>query len=390
MTLSTHRWAKILAFNLALFCVCVLAVELFLTLFFDRRIPQQRTLKTVPEIDMAILAGHLDFEWPAANYIKPFEETRPFRYRIITDEHGARVGPGQEHNRPHDLVVLGDSFSFGAHAEYADSLQGVLEASLPNYNIYNFAVSGSHSALYPRQFNYFCQQERVRPDIVVLGIYVDMQIGDLPRRIATSKYGPYKSFRGIAVSPSQYRKLTQSKFEALRFEIKVRSRQYSSIYNILFPPKSLSEFAQSLYPDFRDADLGGYRRALLSSLREIRAASGLTPDRILIWLVPSNHELKHYLERDATSALDRRFNDLSREFWTETSEGLQSSGFQVVDPRGAFKNAFISRNVYGFTVDGHLNVEGFAIVAEMILHRLRALDLTPPQPSVPGRATASP
>ena len=64
---------------------------------------------------------------------------------IFTNKLGLRTGVNKiKLNKEKNILVFGDSFTFGVGLEYEETYVGILEKELTNYNFYNFAV-GSYS-----------------------------------------------------------------------------------------------------------------------------------------------------------------------------------------------------------------------------------------------------
>ena len=63
---------------------------------------------------------------------------------VFTDELGLRTSKNPIKNKKSNVLVFGDSMTFGVGLNYEDTFVGILEKNNPNYNFYNFSV-GSYS-----------------------------------------------------------------------------------------------------------------------------------------------------------------------------------------------------------------------------------------------------
>jgi hypothetical protein len=266
--------------------------------------------------------------------------------------------------------MLGDSFSFGAHADYEGTIQGSLEEHYPYYNIWNLSVSGTSSDYYNKILSYYMKKKKIRPDFLVIGLYVDMQVGDIPRVLARKKYGSMKAFDGILVSPGLYSNLQESFQSRLLFRTEVYLRRNTSLINLLFPRQQSPEFAVSLSENFNKSDLPELEDMLLSNINDVQQISDLPPGHIIIWFVPSNHELSHKILKYPGKD---EFFTLSRVFWDNCKTKLKAKGYCVVDPRDILEKMAVEEHIFPYTVDGHLNEDGYKRIAQMITAEIDAI-----------------
>src|SRR5262249_14373826 len=148
-----------------------------------------------------------------------------------------------------------------------------------------------------------------------VGLYVCMEVGDVPRVIAMKEYGSYKSCAHVPVSPSRHRSIEHSAWGRWQFRSELFLRETSSIYNILIPPAACKEFAISLKGKMETEEVDNYESMLLANIEAIHKASGIDAGHIVFWLIPSNHESAYLLKKSSWSDEDARFYQKSRVFW---------------------------------------------------------------------------
>lgn len=290
------------------------------------------------------------------------EGLEPFLYRVRTDQYGCRVG--SEISPPESgegvVIILGDSFSFGSHAPYEETIAGRLAIADRSAPVLNFAVPGSCSFSYPDQLKAYLEKTTtVRPKQLVIGLYVDASMGDIARRKAREKFGPYRVVSGYQVSPATFQGAQSAVGRAL-FRAEVLARQWSSLYNTLHADSNVQFAVPTPKPDKGDAE------AILEALDQIEELSGLDPAQILVHFLPSAHEV---LAR-AKAAPEVPPPSANETFWTELAEKLEGEGYEVVDPRQLVVKEFLESKRYPFTADSHLNGYGFGIVTTRILESL--------------------
>jgi hypothetical protein len=339
-----------------------------------RRLAVPRQARYVPEYDVLLARPNLDVTVQTQVYTKHPAGTAAFRYRVRTDAHGRRVGEKvtEPAGRP-GLVLLGDSFSFGCHAEYEDTLPGQLERLLPGQAVVNCSASGSCSDCYAPTLRYFMEHAGVKPDFLLVGLYPCMQVGDLPRVVAREKFGSYKEVAYVPVQPSRYREIQASTLGFARFRAELFLRETSSLFNTLVPPRPAGEFAVSL-KDRMDAEhLKEYHALLRERVGRIQRAAGLPPSRIAFWLVPSHHDALFHHKPAGYNEADTRFFRQSALFWDQVQRWLREQGYQAIDTQPAVMPLLTHEGAFPFTVDCHLSAPGYRAVAEQIARALAGL-----------------
>ena len=113
--------------------------------------------------------------------------------KLYTDKLGLRVGKNPpERNKDKNILIFGDSFTFGVGLDYEDTYVGIIEKHFNDYNVYNFGV-GSYAPtvhLYKLKDSI---KNKIIPDKILLFLdltdvndeasrWVDDKIDGIPKR----------------------------------------------------------------------------------------------------------------------------------------------------------------------------------------------------------------
>jgi len=287
----------------------------------------------------------------------------------VSDQFGGRAAAARvAYDRPRTIALIGDSFTYGAENEYADTLQGILERALPQANVLNFSRSGTSSIYFAATAGAFLQHVRLPLDAAVVGIYTDMQIGDIPRVLAAQKSWGRYVVHGADVGAERYRQILASTIRRTWFVAEVVLRGHSSTFNTLVRYRPANDFAVSLRNDLDQDRFAEWRTLLLKHLDAMCAELKLPPEKVLVWLIASNHDLNM---KKANAGADYRAR--SDRFWNEASMAMRKQGYVVVDPRPDVDRSYLVDNVYPFTPSGHFAPAGYRISTAAIIPALTPL-----------------
>jgi hypothetical protein len=393
--LAAVTWRSVLSTTAIIFVSTLLGVALFEALI-DRRL-QIRASGGGPE---AIAAERPDIV--PANAVSQSAEVEfslldPASGTILPggrvtqtfDQYGMRAGATQS-TFPHarTIALVGDSFTAGAEVSFEDTLQARIAALFPNVNVMNFGVSASNSRFLPAQAQRFIERTGIRPDIYVVGLYKDMQIGDIPRREAVARFGGRATYRGVQVSGAEYDRLKQSWARRAAFEAEIFLREHSSTYNLLFPPKASQNFAVSLLHELAPERFPKWRADVLASLRELSQTS--PGAHVVVWLVPSNLDFQYKLIAQRTRKRMPVLASvaLSDRFWAELSRDLRELGFEVIDSTDAIEGPMTRLGgEYPFTASGHFRPSAYKAAAELIVPCLEKWLVDHAEGPVPDRSS---
>src|SRR5262249_41064896 len=157
-------------------------------------------------------------------------------------------------------------------------------------------------------------------DVLLVSLYVDMQIGDVPRVLAAYRSLGRTTFRGVPMPTARAQQIASSTLARALFEVELFLRRYSSTYNLLLPPQPRDDFAINLRQKLTGAMFPELKGQLLANLKALAAAANVPPERTMVWFVASNHEAEA-LRQERKKGIERPdFFRLSEQFWDETAE----------------------------------------------------------------------
>ena len=248
---------------------------------------------------------------------------------------------------------------------FALVVRGRLQNRIPG-RVLNLAMPGSNSEVYPRIAKSFLGCLHIRPDMVVVGLFNDVYVGDITRWLATDRYGQRAMLDGVYVSRATYDKAMNSWWSRLLFNAQVEMRARSTLFNRMFPPRTRLDFALPLVDQQTPENEAIWRERIAAHLAELAAVTALPPSRIVVWIEASAHELNDLVfaakqGRDPGSHFTK-----ARAFWNGIRDRLIELGYPVVDPQDALQALYIERGVYPYSRSGHYRPEAYEIVAEMI------------------------
>jgi hypothetical protein len=263
--------------------------------------------------------------------------------------------------------MVGDSFCFGDENEYDETLQAMLDQSFgERANIVNFCRPGSSSIYYPDTVAAFCERFRRPLDELLVSLYVDMQIGEVPRLLGARRSLGRYMFRGVPMAQARERQIASSALARALFEIELVLRRHSSTFNLLLPPRPNDDFAISLRHTLATPMFPELKGQLLTNLKALAEAADVPPERTVVWVVPSNHEAEA-LRQERSGSKRPDFFQLSEQFWEETAELLRGLGYTVVDPRPEITSALLDHGLVVFTRSGHYTRTANEITARALV-----------------------
>lgn len=360
-------------FKAALFNVLVVVCFLVGAEFFlDCTLELPKIFEYCPEADIVVQQPSLNYRAVCKRDPREKLSVKKNVYRILTDSDGCRVGERSSLPDPSKsaLVLLGDSFLFGFGVPYEESVGGILQQEFHNLAIYNFSVVGQSSRSYPAILAYDLKKKGIAPQWLVVGIFVDMLDGDLPRSVARERSGSYKAFGGYYVNTAVYDALQKSRVKRSLFYVETFLRQHSSLANlILSSRKNLNlAFAVSLRESMEGKEGADLQEMLLANIHRIRDVSGLSSDHMVICLIPSKREFDRAIQPGKDGVEENRDHQAGI-FWETITQRLRQERFQVCNPRLGLDE--LARTQYPFTADGHFNAAGYQEVEKAISKCLR-------------------
>ena len=292
-----------------------------------------------------------------------FDRTRLLSATYHFDQFGARAErETSSYDRGLTFAMIGDSFTFGAENDYENTLQGKLSRSFSNVNFANFGRSGISSADFADCARLFLLRFPRKLDGLIVGVFSDMQGGDIPRMRAFQRFGPMMMFHGVPVSGPRYKQISASRMARFIFRAEAFLRQHSSTYNTLFPPAAAEGFAVPLGGELLPFQMAQLRDAFLEKLARLASVTGVPPERTIVWSVASAFDTRVRKTAEPSAQLDR-----SDKFWEETFQRLRSLGYSVVNSQRMIESLYLESSQFPFTASGHYLPIAYDVTAHALI-----------------------
>lgn len=279
-----------------------------------------------------------------------------FRYTL--DEHGFR-NPSPWPDSA-DIVVLGDSWTFGYGVPDGEGWVALLSEELPRSRVINLGLIGSSPEQYARIFKRF--GAALRPKLVVFGLFPGNDINDtrvFTRWLEDGQASTYAEWRYSGGDGSSWQQaLRRRSYLWVLLGDLVKNR------HIAFSGKTIDLEAEGrlrLVPSLtaRNASLARpdnphFRHALsaIQRTRELARAAGAD---FVVVLYPTKEEI--YLP-----VIGEPAPDAISPFVTALAE----QGIPYIDLRPTMReHARAGERLY-FTVDGHANDKGYRVIADAV------------------------
>jgi hypothetical protein len=276
-----------------------------------------------------------------------------------------------------DIVVLGDSVTFGHGVADDQAWPAALASSLPQNGVINLGLEGAGPQQYARVYETF--GARLQPKIVLIGFFARNDFWDADmfdrwlrsgvggnfmvwrnfgRPARLDGLGATVAWRGYLLARESY--LVNLLLGAWRggkrsggSEAEIIQLADGSRLHLF--PRDLSRKTDGARPEAREFQL------VLGALKQIQAIGAKTGARVLVVLQPSKEEV--YLPLRGKSAGDPD-GPLRR--------ALTDSGLAYLELMPAFRERAQAGEQLFFEVDGHPNAKGYALIAEVVLSHLKA------------------
>ena len=135
---------------------------------------------------------------------------------VYTDNLGLRVKKNfiKRNKDKKNILIFGDSFTFGVGLEHEETYVGLIEKKLTNYNFFNFAVSGYSPSVYLYKLNQMIKSG-INPNKIVL--FLDLS--DVLDEASRWEYD--KNINQIKLTSNEVFKknLIQSDFKSKNFKV---------------------------------------------------------------------------------------------------------------------------------------------------------------------------
>ena len=101
---------------------------------------------------------------------------------IYTDNNGLRIRKNHQRSNDDKVFVYGSSFIYGTGLEYEDSVVGILEKDLNNYEFYNFSVAYGSPTI-----NLYNLKESIKKNVIPKKIIMVLSLSDVLSEISIWK-----------------------------------------------------------------------------------------------------------------------------------------------------------------------------------------------------------
>jgi lysophospholipase L1-like esterase len=280
-----------------------------------------------------------------------------------------------------DVVVIGDSVTFGYGASGEEAWPAIVARGLPDHPLVNLALIGAGPQQYLRVYETFGVE--LRPKLLLVGVFASNDFWDaeaFDQWLQSGAGGNYMVWRDFGrPGPSAATGADWSfgsLIEAYGYSALRATRTYNLLRALrrevvrgLIAPTAQLEFGDGgrlrlLSGDFRSKSTMASRdtrtfRLTLDALERIHALARERGTRVLMVLQPSKEEV--YLP-----LIEEDVPDLA----TDLRRSFEERGIEYLDLGPAFRARAAAGERLFFETDGHPNPAGYALVARLVLSHL--------------------
>lgn len=283
-----------------------------------------------------------------------------------------------------DIVVLGDSVTFGQAVADERAWPAILAHALPKSHVINLGLVGAGGQQYLRVYETF--GTNLRPKVLLVGFFARNDFWDdgmFDRWLEAGVGGNYMVWRNFGrprrISFTLERPIG-SLMDALRWNHALFSRS-SYLYTLLLHARGVVQkwrpaeakvfkfpdgARMELFPgDFAKNTVGAERhrrefQLALQALQRIQSIATANGTHVLVIFQPSKEEV--YLPL---------LGDPSSDPAGPLQEELKKLGIACLDLMPAFRERAEAGEKLFFEADGHPNVRGYALIAERVFSHLK-------------------
>ncbi len=280
-----------------------------------------------------------------------------------------------------DMVILGDSLTFGYGVEDRDSWPAIIARTLPHLSVVNLGLIGAGPEQYVRVYETFGTQ--LHPKVVIVGLYPDNDFWDaglFAKWLKSKTGGSYMVWRNLGrITPSdtgvrRLSKQSQSflKQHSLLFNLTEHAR---NLYRSRHAPRSLTlsdGTDMKLWPKKFSSRARGSKAAqpefqlVVQSLTRLQTLTTAQGAQLIILILPSKEHLY-------TPLLGETVPDPN----LDLSNALEQLGINYLDLTPSFQSKVALGKALFFGIDSHPNRNGYALIAAEALKHIK-LKLTTP------------
>ena len=345
----------------------LLAAEGLLRLFPDL-LPETAQLRLhwqSTEEDIAKIAD------PETGFMHAPEQAGEVRHRDLafswrTDEHGFRNAAAWPHRA--QIVAVGDSQTFGFGVDDRDHWVARLDQALPETRVLNLAVNGSAPQQQVRVLRAFADD--LEPRLVLFGLFPGNAMGaagEFQAWLDAGEPEPFPVFRERPNGTPLWKQAIQWGTKQSRVLLFARSLadRLRSPYagstleidggEISFAPYIYAGHAEQARPGSPRFDL------VLDAVEEAQAFARANGSRFLVVLFPTKEEVYQTELTAPTPEMTAPF-----------ARALKARGVPFVDLLPALRDRAAAGERIFLDVDIHPNEQGYALIAQEVLKRLRS------------------
>jgi lysophospholipase L1-like esterase len=299
-----------------------------------------------------------------------------------TDGHGFRnVWPWPEKA---EVVVLGDSLTFGYGVADHQAWPSLVLQDLPDTSLINLGLIGAGPQQYLRVYEIFGR--KLRPKVVLVGFFVRNDFWDanmFARWLGSGAGGNYVVWRdfgrprraslslqqpmGKLISSLQWRgNLLARKSHLYNFLLyaggELQRRMPSETRIFQAPDGARLELTVGDLPDKTKEAQPGHRvfEMVINALQQLHVLARADRAKLVIVFQPSKEEV--YLPL---------LNEKPADLGAPLRQKLRELGIPYLDLLQAFRDHAAQGETLFFEVDGHPNARGYGLTAELVLSHLK-------------------
>lgn len=284
------------------------------------------------------------------------------RFSFTTDEKGFR-NPGPWPSAA-DIVVVGDSWTFGYGVEDREAWVAQVDRRLPGTSIVNLGLIGGAPQQYGRIYEIFGRP--LRPKLLIYGLFPGNDLHDARQfenwLVAESpgNYDVWRFFGGQVpgsrslLARSYLLQSIRSIWKGLRTPFSGETIEFDDGRRLRLAPGVLAASVAVAKPDHPDFQL------VMDSVEHARNLAVEDGSEFLVLLYPTKEEVYLPLLGKPTPAMIPPF-----------VEELERRGISFLDLTKPFQERARAGARLYFEIDGHANGAGSAVIADALVEHLR-------------------
>jgi lysophospholipase L1-like esterase len=362
------------------FGLLLIALSLILTVVLAeatfRMLPNLLPLEIQQRVDRA--SNSIAVSHPYIGHLhKPYEKgtlvSEDFKVTHLTDGYGFRNAWPWPHQA--DIVVVGDSLTFGYGVKDCQAWPAILNRTLSEIDVINLGLIGAGPQQYLRVYETFGRT--LRPKLLLVGLFGRNDFWDaglFDRWLRSGAACNYLAWRDYG-RPSRL-----DCTDSLQWKAALVVRK-SYVFNLLLAARAAlerqfkSESRTFLFDngrrleldvaDFESQITGAYPdhqefQSVLQSLQDMHSTAEKDGTKMLLILQPSKEEIYLPLLGEPVSDPNGSLR-----------ERLAQSGIDYLDLAPFFRERAIAGDKLFFPFDGHPNAAGYALIADVVLAHLK-------------------